>query len=68
MQGQASNLPQVAGWLQALAAQKSYTDPYLTTTQGSRHGLCLRQLHVHLVGGDLGPSPVAPVRQGGQLT
>lgn len=34
MQGSASNLPQVAGWLQALAAQKSYTDPYLTTTQG----------------------------------
>jgi len=35
MQGSASNLPQVAGWLQALAAQKSYTDPYLTTTQGT---------------------------------
>jgi Tfp pilus assembly protein PilN len=35
LQGSASNLPQVAGWLQALAAQKSYLDPYLTTTQGS---------------------------------
>jgi len=35
MQGSASNLPQVAGWLQALAAQKSYTDPYLQTTQGT---------------------------------
>jgi Tfp pilus assembly protein PilN len=34
MQGSASTLPQVAGWMQALAAQKSYTDPYLTTTQG----------------------------------
>ena len=33
--GSASNLPQVAGWLQALAGQKSYTDPYLTTTQGT---------------------------------
>jgi Tfp pilus assembly protein PilN len=38
MQGNAGNLPQVAGWLQALAAQKSYTDPYLTTTQGSGNG------------------------------
>jgi Tfp pilus assembly protein PilN len=35
LQGAASNLPQVAGWLQALAAQKSYLDPYLTTTQGT---------------------------------
>ncbi len=35
LQGQASNLPQVAGWLQALAAQKSYTDPYLTNSQGA---------------------------------
>jgi Tfp pilus assembly protein PilN len=35
MQGTASNLPQVAGWLQALAAQKSYLDPYLTTAQGA---------------------------------
>ena len=38
MQGLATNLPQVAGWLQALAAQKSYTDPYLTTSQGSGNG------------------------------
>jgi Tfp pilus assembly protein PilN len=35
MQGASSNLPQVAGWLQALAAQKSYTDPYLQTAQGT---------------------------------
>jgi len=35
MQGNTSTLPQVAGWLQALAAQKSYTDPYLTTSQGT---------------------------------
>jgi Tfp pilus assembly protein PilN len=35
LQGQSSNLPQVAGWLQALAAQKSYTDPYITNSQGT---------------------------------
>jgi Tfp pilus assembly protein PilN len=35
MQGASSNLPQVAGWLQALAAQKSFTDPNLTTLQGN---------------------------------
>jgi Tfp pilus assembly protein PilN len=35
LQGESSNLPQVAGWLQALAAQKSYTDPYITNTQGT---------------------------------
>ncbi len=38
MIGSASNLPQVAGWLQALAAQKSYTDPYLTNAQGHGNG------------------------------
>jgi Tfp pilus assembly protein PilN len=33
--GTTSNLPQVAGWLQALAGQRSYTDPYLTTATGT---------------------------------
>ncbi len=32
LKGHASTLPQVAGWLQALAGQHSYTDPYLTVT------------------------------------
>ena len=35
MIGNASSLPQVAGWLQALATQKSYLDPYLTSTQST---------------------------------
>jgi len=33
MVGNASNLAQVAGWLQALATQRSYLDPFLTSTQ-----------------------------------
>jgi Tfp pilus assembly protein PilN len=36
--GQAGSLPQVAGWLQALANQRSYTDPYLSSTQSSGTG------------------------------
>jgi Tfp pilus assembly protein PilN len=38
LSGQANNLPQVAGWLEALARQSPYTDPYLSSTQSSSAG------------------------------
>jgi len=33
--GQTNTLPQVAAWLTALARQKTYTDPFLTSAQSS---------------------------------